>query len=264
MFIPTTIKKQQKINGKLNLLTFFRSLTSPSHRPRYPSSENEYLLSNRNSHHDRFYDNRLSPTEFYPAVGNNIKQQMTSPNGNTAAAAAGVATTIGKGHHPITTDIDLPDNNKIYNNSRTTNNNIDALNDGNSNMNGAISLINNIFSIYKPRKYSPISSCRASAPNQKKGSITKCMNVPSTVRPLGAPCNDFLTSMKRPLTITSTCFTTQKRNWIVPPSASVDQAQFKIIPEKTGLKISPLYRFGYEDDSKLRLKCTARPLLFPL
>lgn len=250
-----------------NNFNSFNSLTSPSHRPRYPSSENEYLLPNRSSHHDRFYDNCLSPTEFYPAVGNNSNQQLTSPNGNTAAATA-----MEKGHHHITNDIDLPDNNKIYNNSSShnnsnnnnTNNNINALDDGNANVNGAISLINNIFSIYKPRKYSPISSCRATAPNPKLGSITKCMNVPSTVRPLGAPCNDFLTSMKRPLTITSTCFTTQKRNWIVPSSATVDQAHFKIIPEKTGLKISPLYRFGYEDDSKLRLKCTARPLLFPL
>lgn len=234
-------------------------LTSPTHRPRYPSSENEYLLPNRNSHHDRYYDNCLSPSEFYPGVGNNSNQQMSSPNGNTAAATA----TIGKGHHHITNDMDLPDNSQIYNND---NNNTNALDDDNANMNGAISLINNIFSIYKPRKYSPISSCRTAtaSANPKLGSITKCMNVPSTVRPLGAPCNDFLTSMKRPLTITSSCFTTQKRNWIIPSPASVDQAQFKIIPEKTGLKISPLYRFGYEDDSKLRLKCTARPLLFPL
>lgn len=239
----------------------FNSLTSPSHRARYPSSDNEYpSLSNRNAH-DRFYENCLSPTEFYPAVSNNsnnCNQNMMSPNGNTTAAAAAATTTIGKGQHHIN-DVDSLDNNKIYNN----NNNIDSLDDGNTNMNGAISLINNIFSIYKPRKYSPVNSSRATT-NRKMGSITKCMNMPSTVRPLGAPYNDFLTSMKRPLTITSSCFTTQKRNWIVPSSASVDQAHFKIIPEKTGLKISPLYRFGYEDDSKLRLKCTARPLLFPL
>lgn len=125
----------------------------------------------------------------------------------------------------------------------------------------SINLIDNIFSIYKPRKYSPVN-CRPT--NKHATSTTKCMNVPSTVRPLGAPCNDFLTSMKRPLTIAPSCFTAQKRSWPIQPSASVDQAHFKIIPEKTGLKISPLYRFGYEDDSRLRLKCTARPLLFPL
>lgn len=249
----------------------FNSLTSPSHRARYPSTDNDYPLANRNVHHhrDRFYDNCLSPTEFYPTGNNssdNCNQNMLSPNGNTTATAAATtaaaaAATINKGHHHHINDMDLPDNNKIYNN----NNNNDAMNGGNNtHVNGAISLINNIFSIYKPRKYSPVSSCRTAAANQKMGSITKCMNVPSTVRPLGAPYNDFLTSMKRPLTITSSCFTTQKRNWNVPSSASVDQAHFKIIPEKTGLKISPLYRFGYEDDSKLRLKCTARPLLFPL
>lgn len=127
---------------------------------------------------------------------------------------------------------------------------------------GAINLINNIFSIYKPRKYSPIN-CRSSDPQMKPTQATKIMNVPSTVRPLGAPYNDFITSMKRPLTISSSCFTS-KRPW-TGPSPSVDQPYFKIIPQKTGLKISPLYRFGFDDDDyKFRLKCTARPLLFPL
>lgn len=227
----------------------FNSLTSPRHdRARY-QPENEYVLSNRNTR-DCYYDNCLSSSEYYPAIGNNNNQNLISPNGNSV---------INKNHHQINS-MDMDDN-KIINNNNT----VDALDDGNAmnsqESNGAISLINNIFSIYKPRKYSPVS-CRAAG--QKACGITKSMNVPSTVRPLGAPYNDFLTSMKRPLTITPSCFTTQKRNWVVPSSASVDQAHFKIIPEKTGLKISPLYRFGYEDDSKLRLKCTARPLLFPL
>ncbi|XP_055319524.1 homeobox protein 2-like [Sitodiplosis mosellana] len=244
----------------------FNSLTSPRHdRSRYhhhhqhqSSQDNEYLLSNRSAR-ARYYDNCLSSTsEFYPTISSNINnnnnQNVISPNGNR---------TINEGHHQINNM--HSDDNKI-NNNNNNNNNVDSLDDGNANINsqesnGAISLINNIFSIYKPRKYSPVS-CRAAS--QKACGITKSMNVPSTVRPLGAPYNDFLTSMKRPLTITPSCFTTQKRNWIMPPTASVDQAHFKIIPEKTGLKISPLYRFGYEDDSKLRLKCTARPLLFPL
>lgn len=170
-------------NGDVN----FNSLTSPSHRARYPSTDNEYSLANRNAaahhHHDRFYENCLSPTEFYPTVnsnGDNCNQSMLSPNGNTTAAVA--AATIGKGHHHIN-DMDLPDNNKIYNNNNNNSNNVDSLDDGShTHMNGAISLINNIFSIYKPRKYSPVSSCRAATANQKMGSITKCMNVPSTVR----------------------------------------------------------------------------------
>lgn len=162
--------------------------------------------------------------------------------------------------------IDDPVNNNIINN----NNNITSdttRSSGSNGTGGPISLINNIFSIYKPRKYSPVN-CRAatsvpSGGHPKSGTISKCMNVPSTVRPLGAPYNDFMTSMKRPLTITPTCYTS-KRTW-GGPSPTIDQPYFKIIPEKTGLKISPLYRFGFDDDdSKLRLKCTARPLLFPI
>lgn len=159
-------------DGDNDIVNNFNSLTSPSHRARYPSTDNEYSLSNRNTaahHHDRFYENCLSPTELSVSNGNTTA--------TTAAVAAATATSV-KGHHHIN-DIDLPDNNKIYNN----NNNIDSLDDGsNTHMNGAISLINNIFSIYKPRKYSPVSSCRATTTNQKMGSITKCMNVPSTVR----------------------------------------------------------------------------------
>lgn len=155
------------------------------------------------------------------------------------------------------------------NNNNRINNNVPervGTGSGNGNATGAISLINNIFSIYKPKKYSPVN-CRttvtSSVGHPKSGTISKCMNVPSTVRPLGAPYNDFMTSMKRPLTITPTCYTS-KRTWGAP-SPTIDQPYFKIIPEKTGLKISPLYRFGFDDDdSKLRLKCTARPLLFPI
>lgn len=248
----------------------YNNLTSPRHdQARYQSpSNNEFVLSNRSAY-DRFYDNCMSPTEFYPAASDSNNRNHLSPNRDSV---------VSKDHHHHhhhqqqqqqqisqthqINNIDMGDN-KVFNNN---NNNVDPIDDGNENLcgqeNSGNILFNNIFSIYKPRKYSPVS-CHA-AGSQKVCGQAKSMNVPSTVRPLGAPYNDFLTSMKRPLTITPSCFTTQKRNWIVPSSATMDQAHFKIIPEKTGLKISPLYRFGYEDDSKLRLKCTARPLLFPL
>lgn len=100
-----------------------------------------------------------------------------------------------------------------------------------------------IFSIYKPKN----------------------MKIPSTVRPLGASGSDLLTSIKRPLTLGPSCFLSHKKTKnVFVQTGSVEQANFKIIPEKNGLKISPLYRFGYETDNNLRLKCTARPLLFPL
>lgn len=115
------------------------------------------------------------------------------------------------------------------------------------NNNSALSLINNIFSIYKPKKYSPLN-CHSQQIGVKPIQCKK-MNVPSTIRPLGAPQNDFMTSLKRPLMVT--------------PSPCVEQPRFKIIPEKTGLKISPLYRFDFDNGGKFKLKSTARPLLFP-
>lgn len=115
------------------------------------------------------------------------------------------------------------------------------------NNNSALSLINNIFSIYKPKKYSPLN-CHSQQIGVKPVQCKK-MNVPSTIRPLGAPQNDFMTSLKRPLLVT--------------PTPCVEQPRFKIIPEKTGLKISPLYRFDFDDSPKVQLKSTARPLLFP-
>ncbi|GAB0098186.1 hypothetical protein DMENIID0001_138950 [Sergentomyia squamirostris] len=109
----------------------------------------------------------------------------------------------------------------------------------------AISLINNIFSIYKPNKYSPLN-CHT---QQIKPEPCKKILMPSTFRPLGE--HGFLTSAKRPL--------------MVKPEPGHEQAQFKIIPEKTGLRISPLYRFEFGSGAKkkLKLKSTARPLLFP-
>lgn len=133
------------------------------------------------------------------------------------------------------------------------------------------SLINNIFSIYKPKKYSPLNcnaavtaataaaaaGCSRTVPppsrmmSQRAVTVAKKMNVASTIRPLGGPANDFITSLKRPLLVT--------------PSPCVEQPHFKIIPEKTGLKISPLYRFDYDSgERKYMLRSTARPLMmFP-
>ncbi|KAL7737367.1 hypothetical protein ACLKA6_012978 [Drosophila palustris] len=118
----------------------------------------------------------------------------------------------------------------------------------------ALSLINNIFSIYKPNKYSP-ENCQLNY--ESKPEPCKKMNVPSTRRPLGAVSgntshghgHEFLhSSMKRPLLV------------------SGDQPHFKIIPEKTGLKISPLLaydEYGGGDKSHHRLSSTARPLMLP-
>lgn len=138
------------------------------------------------------------------------------------------------------------------------------------------SLISNIFSIYKPKKYSPLNcnstmhqslytddvdnnlnhnnvnhSINHSSTNKIYHRASKKMNVASTIRPLGAPANDFITSLKRPLMVT--------------PSPCIEQPHFKIIPEKTGLKISPLYRFDYDNgERKFMLRSTARPLMmFP-
>uniref|UniRef100_A0A1A9ZDZ3 SH3 domain-containing protein n=1 Tax=Glossina pallidipes TaxID=7398 RepID=A0A1A9ZDZ3_GLOPL len=111
----------------------------------------------------------------------------------------------------------------------------------------ALSLINNIFSIYKPNKYAP-QNCHYN--NETKPEPCKKMNVPSTRRPLGAPHSEYMHSMKRPLIV------------------STEQPHFKIIPEKTGLKISPFYNYDHEEyeekpQTRLKLTSTARPLMLP-
>lgn len=113
----------------------------------------------------------------------------------------------------------------------------------------ALNLINNIFSIYKPNKYAA-QNCHYN--NETKPEPCKKMNVPSTRRPLGAPHSEYMHSMKRPLIV------------------STEQPHFKIIPEKTGLKISPFYNYDeYEDkqqqpqQTRLKLTSTARPLMLP-
>lgn len=249
--------------------TVFDSLKSPTHcsrthyqpisSPSAPTPTNKYK---NNMINERYEDYLLTNRTLYNRIDDNqLAQQLRSRNqqnydncsseyySNMSNDSQGAIDRNSNDNNHIN---NINSNGKIINEDTQHDNHIDQV----PNNNGTISLINNIFSIYKPRKYSPVN-CRVASQG-------KNMNTSSTVRPLGAPCNDFLTSMKRPLTIAPSCFTTIKPTWSNPSSTVVDQPHFKIIPEKTGLKISPLYRFGYEDNSKLRLKCTARPLLFPL
>ena len=96
--------------------------------------------------------------------------------------------------------------------------------------------------------------------------------------------DEYLASLKRPLILsnimespTSPLDTSVDSNSYFGNDDNVEQAKFQIIPDKTGLKISPLYSFEYDhrgrnnfydncnsilNKSKNKLKSTARPLLF--
>ncbi|XP_063698858.1 uncharacterized protein LOC134829613 [Culicoides brevitarsis] len=131
------------------------------------------------------------------------------------------------------------------------------------------SLLNNIFSIYKPNKYSPLN-CQQSMIDKnnrlKSLKLAKKINRSSRLRPLGESSANrppvFISSCNRPLMITSS------PPFLPSPHPTRDQARFQIIPEKTGLKISPLYRLDYEHGLNNRkhkynyLKSTTRPLTF--
>lgn len=132
------------------------------------------------------------------------------------------------------------------------------------------SLLNNIFSIYKPNKYSPLN-CQQSMIDKnnriKSLKLAKKINRSSRLRPLGETTGTnrtpiFISSCNRPLMITSS------PPFLPSPHPTRDQARFQIIPEKTGLKISPLYRLDYEHGLNNRkhkynyLKSTTRPLTF--
>lgn len=109
----------------------------------------------------------------------------------------------------------------------------------------ALNVINNIFSIYKPNKYAS-ENCHYN--KDSKPDTCKKMNIASTHRPLGIPYSEYIDSMKRPIIV------------------NAEQPHFKIIPEKTGLKISPILNSEPEYDEKethLKLASTARPLLLP-
>lgn len=161
----------------------------------------------------------------------------------------------------------------------TNNNLIDAKMSSDAN-NNPISFIDDFF---KPTKYSPLNSKRNDY--FQKILPPKKINMPSTARPLGVctPHDEFLISMKRPLTL---------NNIIESPTGTplshhfhdenMETAKFQIIPNKTGLKISPLYNFEHDhfhnvssannvfyencnnliNKGKNKLKSSARPLLF--
>uniref|UniRef100_A0A182J7P1 Uncharacterized protein n=1 Tax=Anopheles atroparvus TaxID=41427 RepID=A0A182J7P1_ANOAO len=148
---------------------------------------------------------------------------------------------------------------------------------GNSN---AISFLNNIFSIYKPNKYSPLN-CHGEQ-NYLKNIPAKKMNIvaSSAARPLGAGTQAPSggggdgSSTKRPLTVhpaakpsvASVASAARRSTRPGPPAGSGKdpQARFQIIPDKTGVKISPLYRLDAQDYRRARykLKSTSRPLSF--
>ncbi|XP_058123241.1 uncharacterized protein LOC131294316, partial [Anopheles ziemanni] len=150
---------------------------------------------------------------------------------------------------------------------------------GNSN---AISFLNNIFSIYKPNKYSPLN-CHGEQ-NYLKNIPAKKMNIvaSSSARPLGAGSSQGVSgvgvdtsSTKRPLTVHPTgkpsvasvanaAARRSARSGPPPASTKDPQARFQIIPDKTGVKISPLYRLDAQDYRRARykLKSTSRPLSF--
>ncbi|KFB41589.1 AGAP005258-PA-like protein [Anopheles sinensis] len=148
---------------------------------------------------------------------------------------------------------------------------------GNSN---AISFLNNIFSIYKPNKYSPLN-CHGEQ-NYLKNIPAKKMNIvaSSSARPLGAGSSQAgagvdTSSTKRPLTVHPTGKSSiaavanaaarrSARSGPQPASTKDPQARFQIIPDKTGVKISPLYRLDAQDYRRARykLKSTSRPLSF--
>ncbi|XP_052859630.1 uncharacterized protein LOC128266880 [Anopheles cruzii] len=143
------------------------------------------------------------------------------------------------------------------------------------NNSNAISFLNNIFSIYKPNKYSPLN-CHVEQ-NYLKNIPAKKMNIvaSSAARPLGArgaeAAASDTSSTKRPLTVhpakaqTGAASGASARRAARPPSSTKDpQARFQIIPDKTGVKISPLYRLDAQDYRRARykLKSTSRPLSF--
>jgi hypothetical protein len=156
----------------------------------------------------------------------------------------------------------------------------------------SMNLLNNIFSIYKPSKYSPLNCSTKQHDNFMKILPPKKINISSTQRPLGIVTtpkadHEFTSSMKRPLLLkdiidspSSPLSPTYDANATTPmfyPSSddNVEQAKFQIIPNKTGLKISKLYSFDYSNANgthinsvnfnskpKNKLKSTSRPLLF--
>lgn len=135
----------------------------------------------------------------------------------------------------------------------------------------AFSLLNNIFSIYKPNKYSPLNchqQLEETKNNRLKSLKVMKVNALSSTRPLGIPRSPsvppYISSGSRPLVIYDT-----------PPPLSMlpdlsptlmDRPRFQIIPHKTGVKVTPLYRLEYDHGltgkHKYKLKSNVRPLTF--
>lgn len=179
--------------------------------------------------------------------------------------------------------LELAEQNDIFD---ANNNQIDSktsiISDANNN---AINFINDF---YKPTKYSPLNSKQHDY--FQKILPPKKMNISSTARPLGliTPQDDYLISMKRPLTLNNIIESPMGTPPINVDTScyhddNMETAKFQIIPNKTGLKISPLYSFDHDsfhtnvnsinnifyencnniiNKSKNKLKSTARPLLF--
>uniref|UniRef100_A0A182KD75 SH3 domain-containing protein n=1 Tax=Anopheles christyi TaxID=43041 RepID=A0A182KD75_9DIPT len=175
----------------------------------------------------------------------------------------------------LTEDVGLHPEKRSHEPSKT----LDQAGNAISGNNNAISFLNNIFSIYKPNKYSPLN-CHVEQ-NYLKNIPAKKMNIvaSSATRPLGAGTERHSStnvsgdpsSTKRPLTVHPTkpsvasIATAARRNAARQPQSTKDpQARFQIIPEKTGVKISPLYRLDAQDYRRARykLKSTSRPLSF--
>lgn len=137
--------------------------------------------------------------------------------------------------------------------SKRNNNNI-------SNNSSAISFLNNIFSIYKPSKYSPLN-CHVEH-NYLKNIPAKKMNIANPSGCVGNPHRELDNSVKRPLTVHPSKQYSQ-RSHHGTRSHKDPQAKFQIIPDKTGLKISPLYETSADyRKTKYKLKSTSRPLSF--
>ncbi|XP_055619198.1 uncharacterized protein DDB_G0283697-like [Toxorhynchites rutilus septentrionalis] len=130
----------------------------------------------------------------------------------------------------------------------------------NSNSN-AISFLNNIFSIYKPSKYSPLN-CHVEQ-NYLKNIPAKKMNIASSNRLSGATRSEAENSAKRPLTVHPSKQSISQRSYQTQRSQKDPQAKFQIIPDKTGLKISPLYASSTDyRKARYKMKSTSRPLSF--
>lgn len=131
-----------------------------------------------------------------------------------------------------------------------------------------LNLLNDLFSMHKPNKYSPLN-CHQSEKTKnnrlKSQKVTK-INALSSTRPLGLPRSPsippYLSSGTRPLVI----YNYDKSALLSELSSTMDRPRFQIIPHKTGVKVTPLYRLKYDHDlsgkHKCKLKSTTRPLAF--